>query len=161
MYRALHLLASLITYFRMVLGLSFCHPKVKVVPSTQSIPTWLLKDCIDLLLPTLTDIMNASLDQGIFPSFFKMSLIHPLIKKDNLDADVFASYLPISNLFFLSNALERIVLPRSKNISPLMGYLPKCNQHTENITALKLPFYVLLMIYMKPSTINSRLFLCC
>ena len=55
------------------------------------IPTWLLKDCIDVLLPTLTDIMNASLDQSIFPSFFKKTLIFPLIKKDNLDADVFGS----------------------------------------------------------------------
>ena len=45
------------------------------------IPTWLLKDCIDVLFPTLTDIMNASLDQGIFLSFFKKSLIRPLIKK--------------------------------------------------------------------------------
>lgn len=35
---------------------------------------------------------NASLDQGIFLSFFKRSLIRPLIKKDNLDADVFANY---------------------------------------------------------------------
>ena len=42
------------------------------------IPTWLLKDCIDVLLPTLTDVMNASLDQGISPSFFKKSLIQHL-----------------------------------------------------------------------------------
>ena len=125
MYRALHLLASLIAYFRMVLGLSFCHPKVKVVPSTQSIPTWLWKDCIDLLLPTLTDIMNASLDQGIFPSFFKMSLIHLLIKKDNLDADVFASYRPISNLFFLSNALERIVASQIEEYLTTNGLFAK------------------------------------
>lgn len=45
------------------------------------IPTWLLKDCIDVLLPTLTDIMNASLDQDIFLSSYKRSLIRPLIKK--------------------------------------------------------------------------------
>ena len=81
------------------------------------IPTWLLKDCIDVLLPILTDIMNASLDQGIFPSLFKKSLVHPLIKKDNLDADVFANYRPISNLSFLSKTLERIVA------SQIEGYL--------------------------------------
>ena len=45
------------------------------------IHTWLLKDCIDVLLPTLTDIMNASLDQRIFLSFFKKSLICPLSDK--------------------------------------------------------------------------------
>ena len=73
------------------------------------IHTWLLKDCIDVLLPTLTDIMNASLDQRIFPFFFKKSLICPLIKKDNLDADVFAKYSSISTLSFLSGALERTV----------------------------------------------------
>ena len=43
--------------------------------------------------------MNASLDQGTFRS---------LIKKDNLDANVFVNYRPISNLSFLSWALERI-----------------------------------------------------
>ena len=78
------------------------------------IPTWLLKDCIDVLLPILT---GASLDQGIFPSLFKKSLVHPLIKKDNLDADVFANYRPISNLSFLSKTLERIVA------SQIEGYL--------------------------------------
>ena len=62
-----------------------------------------------MLLPTLTDIMNASLDQRIFPPFFKKSLICPLIKKDNLDADVFAKYSSISTLSFLSEALERTV----------------------------------------------------
>ena len=64
------------------------------------LPTWLLKDC---------DVMNASLDQGIFPSFFKKSPICPLITKDNLDADVFTNYQPISNLSFLAKALKRIV----------------------------------------------------
>ena len=53
--------------------------------------------------------MLMSLDQGIFNSFFKRSLIFPQIKNDNLDADVFANYRPISNLSFLSKALERIV----------------------------------------------------
>ena len=53
--------------------------------------------------------MLMSLDQGIFTSFFKRSLIFPQIKNDNLDADVFVNYRPISNLSFLSKALERIV----------------------------------------------------
>ena len=66
---------------------------------SRSLPTWLLKDC---------DVINASLDQGIFPSFFKKSPICPLITKDNLDADVFPNYQPISNLSFLAKALKRI-----------------------------------------------------
>ena len=49
------------------------------------------------------------MDQDIFPSFFKKSLICPLIKKANLNANVFANYQHISNLSFLSKALERIV----------------------------------------------------
>jgi len=82
-----------------------------MLSALDPMPTWLLKDCIDVLLPILTDIMNASLEQGIFPSLFKKSLVHPLIKKDNLDADVFANYRPISNLSFLLKTLERIVVP--------------------------------------------------
>ena len=56
----------------------------------------MVKDFIDVLLPILTDIMKASLRQGISPSFFDKSLVHPLIKKNNLDTDVLANCRPIS-----------------------------------------------------------------
>ena len=35
------------------------------------LPTGLLKNCVDVLLPTITTIMNLSLEKGFFPSDFK------------------------------------------------------------------------------------------
>jgi endonuclease/exonuclease/phosphatase family metal-dependent hydrolase len=76
------------------------------------IPTSLLKSCLGVLLPTITNIVNLSLASGVFPDQFKLSLITPLLKKPSLDKDCFANYRPISNLSFLSKLTERIVKSR-------------------------------------------------
>ena len=122
------------------------------------IPTWLLKDCIDVLLPILTDIMNASLDQGIFPSLFKKSLVHPLIKKDNLDADVFANYRPISNLSFLSKTLERIVVSQIEGYLTTNGLFAKMQSAYRKHHSTETALLRVVMIYTRPSTINAKLF---
>ena len=67
------------------------------------IPTWLLKDYLDELLPVLTYIINASLSSGVVPLTFKTSLAVPLLKKPNLDPNVLGNYRPIANLPFVSN----------------------------------------------------------
>ena len=74
------------------------------------IPTKLLLLHLDLLLPTITNIMNKSMTSGIFPSEFKTAAVKPLLKKANLDPNNFKNYRPISNLPFLSKLLERLVL---------------------------------------------------
>ena len=47
----------------------------------DSIPTWLLKECIDELLPLITTLINRSLSTGKFPEHFKEGIIRPLLKK--------------------------------------------------------------------------------
>ena len=74
------------------------------------IPTSLLKDCVTLLVPTVTKIINLSLSTGSFPSLFKDSVVKPLLKKPSLDKELLSNYRPISNLSFLSKLLERAVL---------------------------------------------------
>jgi exonuclease III len=76
------------------------------------IPTSLLKDCLSILAPIITDIVNMSLVSGSFPSIFKQSIVTPLIKKASLDPDNLANYRPISNLSLLSKLTERIVKDR-------------------------------------------------
>ena len=49
------------------------------------IPTWLLKDCLNELLPILTKIINTSLETAKVPKSFKSSHIRPLLKKPGLD----------------------------------------------------------------------------
>ena len=73
------------------------------------LPVHLFFDCIDVLLPHITSIINKSLESGIVPSCFKEAIIKPLLKKSNLDKDIFKNYRPVSNLSFLSKILERIV----------------------------------------------------
>jgi hypothetical protein len=76
------------------------------------IPTSLLKKCLPVLAPTITNIVNISLASGKFPSNFKESIVTPLIKKPSLDPDNLSNYRPISNLSYLSKLTERVVKER-------------------------------------------------
>jgi len=80
--------------------------------ASDPIPTSLLKSSIDILLPTITHIINRSLAEAEVPDSFKMAIIIPLLKKETLDPELFKHYRPISNLAFLSKVLERVVAVR-------------------------------------------------
>jgi len=58
-------------------------------PNKQSdsapIPTWLLKECASVIIPTITNIVNMSLSSGHFHRLFKQSVVSPLVKKSTLD----------------------------------------------------------------------------
>ena len=49
------------------------------------LPTSILKEHLDLLLPTITNIVNMSLTSLIFPQSMKTALVRPLLKKASLD----------------------------------------------------------------------------
>ena len=49
------------------------------------IPASLFWACIDILITTLTNIVNYSLQEGSFPNCFKIVHVLPLLKKENLD----------------------------------------------------------------------------
>ena len=74
------------------------------------IPTPLLFECLDVVLPTLTKIVNDSLASGIFPDVHKAALVTPLLKKPSLDHNELKNFRPVSNLSFVSKLLEKIVL---------------------------------------------------
>ena len=88
----------------------------KVIMSSPSkhcdmdpIPTWILKDHIDLLLSTITRIVNLSLETSTFPSQFKSAVVKLLLKKATLDSENLKNYRPVSNLTFVSKIIEKIV----------------------------------------------------
>ncbi|XP_071506848.1 uncharacterized protein [Diadema antillarum] len=84
-------------------------------PSSSSqdpVPTWILKRHLHLLLPSITLMVNRSLETGIFPSSFKQAVVRPLLKKPSLDPDTLNSYRPVCNLKFISKVLERVVAQR-------------------------------------------------
>ena len=80
--------------------------------SLDPLPTWLLKDCMDEFIPSMTHIINLSLKDCEVPAQFKEALITPLLKKPSLDPNNLSNYRPISNLSFLSKVLERVVAAR-------------------------------------------------
>lgn len=76
------------------------------------IPTFLLKQSMDGVLPVITDIVNASLTESTVPQSFKQAIVRPLLKKLGLDKEVFKNYRPVSNLPFVSKVFEKIVAAR-------------------------------------------------
>ena len=74
--------------------------------SLDPIPSTLLKECLDVLLPIITAIVNLSLSSGVFPDVYKLALVIPLLKKLGLEL-ILPSFRPVSNLMFLSKLSER------------------------------------------------------
>jgi len=79
------------------------------------IPTNLLKKCLNILLPIITNIVNLSIETGTFPDTFKSAIVKPILKKPTLDKELLSNYRPISNLSFLSKLTEKIVKIRLQN----------------------------------------------
>ena len=74
------------------------------------IPTFLLKNCSDVLSPIILHIINSSTMTSEFPTEMKKAVIKPTLKKDDADADCLKNYRPVSNLPAISKLLERVVL---------------------------------------------------
>ena len=74
-----------------------------------SLANFLVKRCIDILLPSITKLVNLSLQDGVFPEPFKIAIVTPLIKKTSLPKDDLKNYRPVSGLSFLSKLVERVV----------------------------------------------------
>ena len=74
------------------------------------IPSKLLIECLDNILPSLTDLFNSSLASGKLPQFFKSAFVTPIIKNMCLHHNDFNNYRPVSNLCFISKILEKLVL---------------------------------------------------
>ena len=60
------------------------------------IPTFLRKDCLDVLLPYITQIINGSLESGVVPSIYKTAHLKPLINKPNLPTNYLKNYRPVA-----------------------------------------------------------------
>ena len=76
------------------------------------IPTQLLKSCIDVLLPCICKIVNASLSSARVPSCLKSATVSPLLKKPSLNKEDMKNYRPVSNLPYISKLIEKVVVRR-------------------------------------------------
>ena len=97
------------------------------------VPTGLLKNCAVLLAPVVSQIINASLRTGHFPSSWKHAKVTPILKKAGLDSSIPSSYRPVSNLTFLSKVLERVVPKQmTQYLYQQTTFFQNSCQHTES-----------------------------
>ena len=82
--------------------------------SLDPIPTDVLLESIDILLPFICLMCNSSLSEGCLPGSLKAAIITLVLKKSILDQDDAKNYRPISNLTFISKVIERIVAEQIK-----------------------------------------------
>ena len=76
--------------------------------SFDPIPTFLVREFIDILLPYITKIVNSSLTAGPLPTSQKHAIVAPLLKKSGLDTAHMGNYRPVSNLLFMSKVASRL-----------------------------------------------------
>uniref|UniRef100_A0A8W8MRU8 Reverse transcriptase domain-containing protein n=1 Tax=Magallana gigas TaxID=29159 RepID=A0A8W8MRU8_MAGGI len=83
----------------------------------QKIRIALLKNSsvLPIELPTITDLVNASLSIEMFPDKLKRALVIPRLKKTGLDTNTFSYYRTVSNIPFISKVIERIVAKQLNN----------------------------------------------
>ena len=74
-------------------------------------------------LDILTDIVNTSIENNIFPESEKAAIVRPIIK-GKLDPQCLSSYRPVSNLTYLSKILENVVLKQLLDHLELMQAIP-------------------------------------
>ena len=61
------------------------------------------------VVPTVTSIVNRSMNDGVFQTALKHALVKPLFKKSQLDPEVLKNYHPVSNLDLLAKIIEKTI----------------------------------------------------
>ena len=77
--------------------------------SLDPIPTHVVKNHLNLLLPAIQSIIISSLSSGTLPTQLKISQVKPKLKKNDLDKNLYSNYRPIANIAFVSKVIEKIV----------------------------------------------------
>ena len=52
------------------------------------VPTFLLKDYVEILLPSITKLVNLSLAEGVFPQKFKKAVVTPRLRKHHFQMKI-------------------------------------------------------------------------
>ena len=98
--------------------------------SEDSLPGFLFKNCLDQLLPALTQLVNLSLSTGSMEGL-KNSIITPILKKVDLDPELLKNYRPVCNTLYLSKTIERTVLVQAND------HMDRIKAHTPNQSGYK------------------------
>ena len=111
--------------------------KLKTLVSSSSkscdldpIPTSVLKNCLDILITPITDIINILMETSAFPQNFKEDHVRPLLKETSLPKNEQKNDRSVSNLNFISKILEKVVDNRLQAHIKITIYLIHYNQPT-------------------------------
>ena len=115
----------------------------------DSIPTFLLKLCFNELGPIITNLVNLSLSEGIFPSSFKQALVQPLLKKPSLSTDDLNNFRPIQTSSSFPKFSKKSLLP-AFNLTCLLT-------HCLLLFSLLIGSFILLKLLFLNSTMTSSL----
>ena len=89
-------------------------------------PTSLVIECLDVLCPVITRLINLSLDSlGLFPDNWKHAEGRPGVKNNSSFDPSFSNLRPISNLTFISKLTERAVSDQTHNHLSVHNPYPK------------------------------------
>ena len=113
------------------------------------IRTFLLKESISVLAPTITEIVNLSLSSGIFPSSFKLSLVNPLLKNPALIKTIFPATVQFPTCPSFPSSQNVL----SKTASQSTSVKTRCSTPSNQPTCLSIP----LNLSSYPSTIPSSM----
>ena len=92
--------------------------------SLDPLPTYMIKNYVDLLSPVITNIVKQSLSTGEFLSPLRLSHVRPCLKKENLDKEIFKNYRPVANIPFLSKVIEKVAATQVYNYLQSYNLLP-------------------------------------
>ena len=96
------------------------------------IPTSVLKNCLDILITAITDIINISMETSTFLRNVKKTHVRPLLRKKFLKKT--PEKLQACIQFFISKILEKVVANRLQaHIKKINIYLIHYNQPTGHI----------------------------
>ena len=76
----------------------------------------LLIECLESILPSLTDLFSSSHASWIFPRCFNSAIVTPILKNRCLDHNDLNNYRPDSNICFIAKILEKLVLSHASSI---------------------------------------------
>ena len=109
----------------------------KKTSSLDPIPSKLVFECLGVLLPIITKIINYSLEQGVSPLVRKNALVFPLLRRDGLES-ILKNYRPLSNLQFTPKLAESAVAKQlryhisTNNLFPMLQSSYRKFQSTES-----------------------------
>ena len=102
--------------------------------------TFLVKECLDVLLPHLTRLFNVSIQSGCLPLSQKTAMVMPRLKKSGLDPAEIKNYRPILNLPFMSKVIEKLILSQITRYLTANGLFPAFHPVSADITPQRQPY---------------------